>query len=606
MAPARDLEVGKAAIDAGADAVYIGAPEFGARQAAGNSIKDIANLVKYAHRFGVQVLVTLNTLLYDHEYPRACALAQELYKVGVDALIIQDLNLLNYDLPPIRLHASTQCDNRTPEQVLHLQQLGFRRAVLARELSLQQISNINNAILIQNSKFKIELEAFVHGALCVSYSGRCQASQFCFSRSANRGQCAQFCRLPFSLVDAEGKVLAKEKYLLSLRDMNRTASLEKMMDAGIRSFKIEGRLKDVSYVKNVTAWYRRRIDEILRRRPEYGRASLGTVELNFQPNPQRSFSRGFTEYFLHERTKMASFHTPKSMGQDVGVVKEVRGGCIIVSSVASFANGDGLCYLDSEGKLKGFRVNRADGNHLYPAEPVNIRPRTPLYRSFDQEWERMMARPTSVRTLSVEWTISDVEEGFCLKLKREDGVWVERTFPWEHQLAKTDQTANIEEQLSKLGDTAYRSSGVQVCFSDSWFIPRSQLAAWRREVVELMDAELPKRQSQSAEMRIARPSASIKSFNVSNSLSENVYKASGISAIQQAIEVKPSSDVTTLMECRYCLRNEMGLCPKSQNKRADYKLPLFLLSQDGKRFQLKFDCVQCKMYVMSDDKTSPK
>jgi putative protease len=589
-----------AAVDHGADAVYIGAQRFGARAAAGNSVEDIASLCRYAHKFAVKVYVTVNTILYDEELDATEKLVWQLYEAGVDALIVQDLALLKMNLPPIPLHASTQMDNRTPEQVQWLADMGYSQVVLARECSLDQIR------LIHETVPQIPLEAFVHGALCVSYSGRCQASQFCFSRSANRGQCAQFCRLPFSLVDAEGKVLAKEKYLLSLRDMNRTASLEKMMDAGIRSFKIEGRLKDVSYVKNVTAWYRRRIDEILRRRPEYGRAALGTVELNFQPNPQRSFSRGFTEYFLHERTKMASFHTPKSMGQDVGVVKEVRGGCIIVSSVASFANGDGLCYLDSEGKLKGFRVNRADGNHLYPAEPVNIRPRTPLYRSFDQEWERMMARPTAVRTLSVEWTISDVEEGFCLKLKREDGVWVERTFPWEHQLAKTDQTTNIEEQLSKLGDTAYRSSGVQVCFSDSWFIPRSQLAAWRREVVELMDAELPKRQSQSAEMRIARPSASIKSFNVSNSLSENVYKASGISAIQQAIEVKPSSDVTTLMECRYCLRNEMGLCPKSQNKHADYKLPLFLLSQDGKRFQLKFDCVQCKMYVMSDGKMSLK
>ncbi|MBO5660445.1 MAG: U32 family peptidase, partial [Bacteroidaceae bacterium] len=424
LAPARNLECGMAAVDHGADAVYIGAQRFGARAAAGNSVEDIASLCRYAHKFAVKVYVTVNTILYDEELDATEKLVWQLYEAGVDALIVQDLALLKMNLPPIPLHASTQMDNRTPEQVQWLADMGYSQVVLARECSLEQIR------LIHETVPQIPLEAFVHGALCVSYSGRCQASQFCFSRSANRGQCAQFCRLPFSLVDADGKVLAKEKYLLSLRDINRTASLEKMMDAGIRSFKIEGRLKDVSYVKNVTAWYRRRIDEILRRRPEYGRASLGTVELNFQPNPQRSFSRGFTEYFLHERTKMASFHTPKSMGQDVGVVKEVRGGCIIVSSVASFANGDGLCYLDADGKLKGFRVNRADGNHLYPAEQVNIRPRTPLYRSFDQEWERMMARPTAVRTLSVEWTISDVEEGFCLKLKREDGVWVERIFPW--------------------------------------------------------------------------------------------------------------------------------------------------------------------------------
>ena len=323
-----------AAVDHGADAVYIGAQRFGARAAAGNSVEDIASLCRYAHKFAVKVYVTVNTILYDEELDATEKLVWQLYEAGVDALIVQDLALLKMNLPPIPLHASTQMDNRTPEQVQWLAEMGYSQVVLARECSLEQIR------LIHEKVPHTPLEAFVHGALCVSYSGRCQASQYCFSRSANRGQCAQFCRLPFSLVDADGTVLAKEKYLLSLRDMNRTASLEKMMDAGIRSFKIEGRLKDVSYVKNVTAWYRRSIDEILRRRPEYGRASLGTVELNFQPNPQRSFSRGFTEYFLHERTKMASFHTPKSMGQDVGVVKEVRGGCIIVSSVASFANGD--------------------------------------------------------------------------------------------------------------------------------------------------------------------------------------------------------------------------------------------------------------------------
>lgn len=601
LAPARNLECGMAAVDHGADAVYIGAQRFGARAAAGNSVEDIAELCDYAHRFAVRVYVTVNTILYDEELEETERLLWQLYRVGVDAFIVQDLALLRMNLPPVPLHASTQMDNRAPEQVRWLADMGYSQVVLARECSLKDIQQIHEAVP------QVPLEAFVHGALCVSYSGRCQASQFCFSRSANRGQCAQFCRLPFSLIDADGNVMVKDKYLLSLRDMNRTSSLEQMMDAGIRSFKIEGRLKDVSYVKNVTAWYRQCIDRILHRRTEYVRSSLGTVDFRFQPDPNRSFSRGFTSYFLHDRReKMVSLHTPKSMGQLVGTVKEVRPGCIVVSGVVPFSNGDGLCYLDTEGRLKGFRVNRADGNHLYPAEPVSISQRTPLYRSFDQEWERMMSRPTAVRTLSVEWHIHDVEEGFSLQLKREDGMVAERVFSWDHQLSKSDQTENIIEQLSKLGDTIYRCAGVEVVFSSPWFIPRSQLAAWRREVVELMDAKMPKRLSQSTQMQIARPSGILRAFNVSNILSEQVYKESGISAIQPAVEVSPVADSSVLMECRYCLRFEMGLCPKHQQSSTDYKMPLSLVSQDGRRFPLQFDCVHCKMYVMSDNNTNRK
>ena len=586
-----------AAVDHGADAVYIGAERFGARAAAGNSVQDIAALCAYAHRFAVKVYVTINTILYDDELADTERLLWQLYETGVDAFIVQDLALLKMNLPPVPLHASTQMDNRTPEQVEWLSANGYEQVVLARECSLNEIKAIHRAVP------QVALEAFVHGALCVSYSGCCQASQFCFSRSANRGQCAQFCRLPFDLVDADGQVLVKEKYLLSLRDMNRTSSIEDMMDAGIRSFKIEGRLKDVSYVKNITAWYRQRIDEVLRRRPEYVRSSLGREEIAFQPDPKRSFSRGFTSYFLQDkRDRMASFHTPKSMGQPVGTVKEVKGSRIVVSGIVPFANGDGLCYLDVDGKLKGFRVNRVEGNHLYPAEQVAVKVGTPLYRSFDQEWERMMSRPTAVRTLMVEWTLTDVEEGFSLQLRREDGVTVERTFPWEHQLAKSDQTETITQQLSKLGDTSYRCTAVHIHLSNSWFVPRSQWASWRRILVEEMDALQPSRNVLVAPKPVATISVSlnIKAFNVSNRLSESVYKEAGCQDIQYGIEVRQPNGQATLMECRYCIRYELGMCPKYQHGQEVYRMPLYLVSLDGRRFKLKFDCAHCRMLVLNE------
>ena len=341
LAPARDLEVGKAAIQAGADAVYIGAPEFGARQAAGNSIEDIGELVRYAHRFGAQVLVTLNTLLHDDEYPRACALAHELHKVGVDALIIQDLQLLNYDLPPIRLHASTQCDNRTPDQVLRLQQIGFRRVVLARELSIEQIQEINHTIQHGTTPHNtpIELEAFVHGALCVSYSGRCYLSEVLMNRSANRGCCAQLCRQRYDLLDKDGNEILDangqpihQRYLLSLQDMDRSLHLAEMIDAGVTTFKIEGRLKDRDYVTNIVAYYRQLLDQWVDSHPKWQTASIRSVyEYDFTPNPEKTFHRGQTDYFLHGRSpKMANWETPKSTGEEIGQVIATRHNAIRV------------------------------------------------------------------------------------------------------------------------------------------------------------------------------------------------------------------------------------------------------------------------------------
>lgn len=492
MAPARDLEVGKAAIDAGADAVYIGAPEFGARQAASNSIEDIAALVKYAHRFGAQVLVTLNTLLHDDEFPRACALAHDLYKVGVDALIIQDLNLLNYDLPPIRLHASTQCDNRTPEQVLHLQQLGFRRAVLARELSLQQISNINNVILTQDSKFKIELEAFVHGALCVSYSGRCYLSEVLMDRSANRGCCAQLCRQRYDLLDKDGNEILDahgkpihQRYLLSLQDMDRSLHLAQMIEAGVTTFKIEGRLKDRDYVTNIVAYYRQLLDQIIASNPNLQQASTPSVQTyNFTPNPAKTFHRGQTDYFLHKRTpQMANWDTPKSTGEKIGRVVALRKDaiCVQLQPNITLHNGDGICFED-----KGFAINRVEGEWIYPNQMPNIQRGTILYRNLDTEFLRSLQ---AKRQIPVDIRFEVIPEGYRLTIGEKT-----TDFVVEHQETNNTQRAlqTIIQQLSKLGDTDFAARNIQVINNNQicsehfpYFIPISQLNLWRRQLTQI-------------------------------------------------------------------------------------------------------------------------
>ena len=598
LSPARNLECGIAAIDHGADAVYIGAPRYGARSAAGNSIDDIARLCDYAHQYGARIDVTVNTILFDSELVDMHQMTWELYRAGVDALIVQDMAFLEMDLPPIALHASTQMDNRTPEKARWLQSLGFEQIVLARELSIDQIRQIHQAVS------NVKLEAFVHGALCVSFSGQCYASQYCFGRSANRGECAQFCRLRFSLKNARGEEISHDRYLLSLRDMNRSSSLEQMMDAGVRSFKIEGRLKDISYVKNVTAYYRQRIDDILQRRPEYVRSSLGHETYTFKPDPQRSFNRGFTEYFLHGRTPdITSPQSPKSVGQPVGEVKEVRRDCIVVSGTASFSNGDGLCFIDSEGRLQGFRVNRVENNHLYPAQMPQIRPRTPLFRNFDQQWERLLSRQSSMRKVYVDWKLSEIESGFSLTIIREDGVKATESFPFEHQLARTDQKHGIQEQLSRLGDTIYETRHIDIYFTQLWFIPHSILAEWKRRMLLSLSSSSSESDSLSTPcLSELKPVVANASFllNVSNKLSRQFYQKRGITSIEPAMEITPDSSPqssTALMFCRHCLRYSLGFCVRNGGKHSPFVEPFYLVSQDGRRFPLEFDCKNCQMIV---------
>ena len=475
LAPAKNLECGIAAIDHGADAVYIGAPCFGARAAAGNSVDDIRLLCQYAHQFEARVYVTVNTLIYDDELSASKQLLQQLQEAGIDAVLVQDMALLRLT-SHLTLHASTQTDNRTVEKVRWLRSLGFSRVVLARELSAQEIAVIHREVP------DVELEVFVHGALCVSYSGICYASQHCFSRSANRGACAQFCRMKFDLLDADGRELEHQRHLLSLKDLNQSEHLDELILAGATSFKIEGRLKNVVYVKNVVAAYSQRLNAFIAKHPdEYQRSSKGHCSYSFTPNLSKTFNRGFTTYFLQGRKPdIFSPDTPKALGEFVGTVKELRRDSFNVAGTAAFANGDGLCFIDNNRELQGFRVNRAEGNRLYPQQiPRLLRPGMALYRNNDQEFERLLSRPSSQRKITVRLSLQPTADGFMLS-----GEDVSVSIVCEHQTAEKPQRDNIQRQLSRLGSTIYECSEVVLPDDFNYFIPSSLLADLRRSWVE--------------------------------------------------------------------------------------------------------------------------
>lgn len=596
LAPAKNLECGLEAINHGADAVYIGAPKFGARSAAGNSLDDIQTLVKHAHLYNARIYVTVNTILKEEELLETEKMIWELYGMDVDALIVQDMGITGLNLPPIPLHASTQTDNRTSDKVKFLANAGFRQVVLARELSLKEIDRIHR----ENPD--VALEAFVHGALCVSYSGQCYVSEACFGRSANRGECAQFCRLSFNMVDADNQVMVSNKHLLSLKDMNQSNQLEALIDAGVSSFKIEGRLKDVSYVKNVTAAYRQKLDEILNRRPDLIRASSGTCYFDFKPQLDKSFSRGFTHYFVNGRDRdIASFDTPKSLGEEMGTVKEIRGNYLTVAGLKSFNNGDGVCYLDEKGTLQGFRINRVDGNKLFLQEMPEIKQRTVLYRNYDQEFEKILSRESAKRKIAVELLLEDHAFGFSLTLTDEDRNLVTLALPRDKELARSPQTKNLEEQLAKLGNTPFEAIKVEVRFSDNWFIPVSALADLRRKAVDelltLRSINYKREVSVWKSTSHAYPQTELTYLgNVMNSKAHSFYAAHGVKNIAPAFEKQPVEDAV-LMFCKHCLRFSMGWCPVHQKGRSPYKEPYYLVSSDGKRFRLSFDCKNCQMKV---------
>lgn len=599
LAPAKNLECGIEAINHGADAVYIGAPRFGARAAAGNSLADIEALVQYAHLYNVRIYVTVNTILRDDELKETEAMIWDLYRAGVDALIVQDMGLTQLNLPPIPLHASTQMDNRTVEKVRFLADAGFRQVVLARELSVNEISRIHAACP------DTLLEVFIHGALCVSYSGQCYVSEACLGRSANRGECAQFCRLQFDMTDADGKVIEKGKHLLSLKDMNQSDNLEELLDAGASSLKIEGRLKDVSYVKNVTAYYRQKLDALFKRRKEYVRASSGSVKLAFRPQLDKSFSRGFTDYFAHGRNPgIFSFNTPKSLGEEVGTVKEIRGNYLTVAGVKAFSNGDGLCFLDAQGRLQGFRVNRVENNKLFPQEMPRIKPKTVLYRNFDQEFDRIMQKKSAERKLAVDVSLAENNFGFTLTICDEDGNSVSMALSKNKELARTPQHDNLINQLGKLGNTPFVPRNIEVDLSENWFIPSSELAELRRATVEKLLAlrriNYHRELWRMPETEHPYPQKELTYLgNVMNKESAAFYQKHGVERIAPAFEVE-HPEGAALMFCKHCLRYSMGWCPVHHKVKSPYREPYYLVSGDGKKFRLQFDCKNCQMKVYSE------
>ena len=583
LAPAKNLACGIAAIDHGADAVYIGAPKFGARAAVGNSIDDIRQLCDSAHLFGAKIYVTLNTIVYDNELDEVHRLIDQLAEIGVDAILVQDMGLLQFmQDKPFEIHASTQTDNRTADKVRWLQQVGFSRAVLARELSADEIAEIHREVP------NIELEVFVHGALCVSYSGICYASQHCFGRSANRGECAQFCRMRFSLVDADGAEIEHERYLLSLKDMNQSENLEKLIQAGAVSFKIEGRLKDVAYVKNVTAAYSELLNAFIRKhKDEYCRASKGRCDYTFTPNLKRTFNRGYTTYFVNGRQPdIASFDTPKAVGEFVGKVKEIRHDSFNVAGTASFANGDGLCFLNDDRQFEGFRANRVVGNRIYPFKmPAGLRPGMSLYRNNDQEFERILSKSSATRKIPVTISLRAVDDGF--ELSAGDA---KVHFAAEHQLAQKSPRENLVRQLSKLGDTIYECAQVDVPEDFNFFIPNSQLSDMRRQLIDAM-SEI-KRSIKRARV-VGNPGVGELSYqnNISNRQAAAFYGTDELSAF----ELKGGDG--PIMQCRHCLRYSLGYCVKRGGKRPTWREPLSLVLGDGRRFRLEFDCQHCQMNV---------
>ncbi len=605
LAPAKNIECGIAAIDHGADAVYIGAEHFGARASAGNSIADIRKLCNYAHIFKVKVYVTVNTILYDDELQETQDLIQQLYEAGVDAILVQDMGILQLDLPLITLHASTQTDNRTVEKVKWLKSIGFSRVVLARELSLHEIEEIHNAVP------DVELEVFVHGALCVSYSGLCYASEYCFKRSANRGECAQFCRLKFDLEDTDGKVIEHSRHLLSLKDMNQHDILEKLIDAGATSFKIEGRLKDITYVKNVTAAYSNELNRIIARSSgQYHRASLGNCTYTFTPNLNKTFNRGFTHYYINGRKQdIASFDTPKAMGEFVGKVKEIRGNSFTVAGTAAFANGDGLCFVNKKRELEGFRVNKVVNNRIFPlVMPKSLKQGDNLYRNNDYAFEKLLSHKSGERKIALTMLFQEKENGFCLTAKIDGVTEVSLTLEIEKQKALKPQRENIVNQLTKLGNTPFVCH--DIIFDTptfDWFIPSSMLADLRRDMVKTLIENLSKSDVKTPSRKITNVS-SVKEFyptqysylyNVSNKLARKFYADKGFADCTDAFEVKVPKE-KLLMQCRHCLRYSLGHCVKYGGTPAKWREPLYLKLADGRRFKLQFDCSKCQMNVYAE------
>lgn len=611
LSPAKNFEQGREAVNHGADAVYIGASNFGARVGAANSIAEIAQLTRYAHLYHAKVFATVNTLLFDNEVEEAVRLIHQLYNIGVDAVIMQDLGLLECDLPPIELHASTQTHNASLERIQFMERVGFKRVILARETSLEQMREIRR-------NTSVDLEAFVQGALCVSYSGQCYMSQYLNGRSGNRGCCSQPCRSTYDLYNQQGELLSKGKHLLSLKDFSAASHLQEMIDAGITSFKIEGRLKDMGYVKNVTAYYRHLLDDIMAQRSDCRPASSGKTELYFVPDLEKTFNRGFTDYFLQERKPMANLNTQKSLGKKLGPVTKINGNNITLRSSETLTAGDGLCFFNPSGQLEGFLVNRVNGNSFQPNRmPDGLTVGTLLWRNNDQAFEKLLQGRTSSRKVEITVTLSDTPEGLQLQLQDNDGCQVSTTTECNKETAQNPQRAleQTDKQLRKLGDTIFQATEVYYRCSQPYFLPSSLLNDLRRKAVAaLEEARLAWHLAQRGHSAtLAERQTNTTPYfettvdyraNILNQQAQEFYRRHGVQQTEYGLEKTLDYNNKALMTTKYCLRYELGCCLQGKDGKPG-KLPIanndqLYLHNNKHWFGLHFDCHNCQMLITAE------
>ena len=616
LSPAKTAEIGREAILHGADAVYIGGPAFGARHNASNTLEDIASLVEFAHRYRARIFVTMNTIMHDAELETARKQIWQLYDAGVDALIIQDMGLLEMDLPPIQLHASTQCDIRTLEKARFLSQVGFSQLVLARELTIEQIRAIR-------AQVDTPLEYFIHGALCVAFSGQCYISHADNGRSANRGDCSQACRLPYTLADGQGRVVAYEKHLLSMKDNDQSRNLEALIDAGIRSFKIEGRYKDMGYVKNITAHYRLLLDEILERRAGYVRAASGHTQIFFAPDVDKNFNRGHTDYFATGRQEdIGAFDSPKYLGVQVGTVSKVGADHFDMMTDAALANGDGLNYMNKRTTV-GIQANTVqklaesdEGQRwrVFPNEPVStlpgLKPGTQVHRNRDHQWEAALAKRSADRKVALHLALAEVDGGLALTLRDEDGIETVTRAQLALQPAHNAEQADaaLRTSLAKLGNTMFEADGIELSLSQPWFVPAAAINALRRDAVSAHEAarlaawERPERKAP-AQPRAVYPDTQLSYLaNVYNEKARAFYHKHGVQLIDAAYEAHQEPGEVSLMITKHCLRFSFNLCPKQakgvQGVQGQVKAePMTLVSGD-ETYTLRFDCKPCEMHVV--------
>lgn len=621
LAPARDADIGIQAINHGADAVYIGGPSFGARHTAGNDVRDIERLVRHAHKFNARIFVTLNTILRDDELEAARQMAWQVYEAGVDAMIVQDMGLLNIDLPPIQLHASTQTDIRTPEKARFLQDVGFSQIVVARELTLPQITAIRDVLAPE----RCALEFFVHGALCVAYSGQCFISHAHTGRSANRGDCSQACRLPYNVLDSQGRIVAHEKHVLSMKDNNQSDNLRALIEAGARSFKIEGRYKDMGYVKNITAHYRQLLDEILNERPELARASDGQCSFRFTPDPEQNFNRGSTDYFVNGRTMdIGAFDTPKHSGVPIGWVTAVGKQHVDVEVNATLSNGDGFTWFDLQGELQGVPANtveclRATPTHaqawrIVPREPMaalkDLRKGTALSRNRDMNWVRALEKESASRLIPVWLRLDDTDSGIALSAMDEHGTTgrAECTLAFQAPKDAAQATDLVSAELQRLGGTDFDAQHISLNWATPRFIPGSQLKALRRQAIAaLVDARaaayLRPPRADAVEPPVPYPEDHLSYLaNVLNHPAAEFYAKHGVKVIEAAYEAHETLGDVSLMITKHCVRFSLSLCPKQakgvQGVQGTVRAEPMTLINGKEKLLLKFDCKPCEMHVI--------